>query len=205
MSSPVASVPGCLPRSFDSQKLLTVFGMVVASQLLIVIMSTVVTYLHYQTSESPLLTVFYRDGFFYFVSLSCEYQGCVKAPQAISRRSLSNSFLIVVTVGNIIFNRVGPVSYHFDTLRVNAHLYPVAGADVPLHLVSTFRSQNHFFRTKSNLTPDLKASSTPFSLVVSSFTYTNSPNATYQAVHLPSTPKPEWISLLDLALRKHPR
>jgi hypothetical protein len=90
ITSPLPSVPGCIPSRFDSQKLMIVFAAIVASQFsaftqpfsacngdpsyaVMMLISSWIGIRKYKHSNSPILVVFYRDGFFYFLSLTSEY------------------------------------------------------------------------------------------------------------------------------------
>lgn len=109
LPSPIRSVPGCIPYRFDSQKLLIAFGMIVASQLVIMFLSSWVVLTKYQESTSPLLTVMYRDGFFYFVSLT------------------------LVTIANIVFHQLGPGELKFMLTLPQGVLHSTLACRLILH------------------------------------------------------------------------
>ncbi|TFK28553.1 hypothetical protein FA15DRAFT_42915 [Coprinopsis marcescibilis] len=115
--SPLRGIPGCLPRRFDSSKLVTVFGLVVASQLAIMLMSTWIGFRKYRASASPILVVFYRDGLFYFVSLA------------------------VVTVGNILFDSFGPPELSFMLALPQGVLHSVFSCRLVLHMFEFARKE----------------------------------------------------------------
>ncbi|EFI26791.1 hypothetical protein CC1G_15714 [Coprinopsis cinerea okayama7 len=120
--SPLSSIPGCIPYRFDSHKLLIVFGMVVASQLGKLLRFTNVENgddgIHkFRSSGSPILLVFYRDGFFYFVSLT------------------------LVTIGNIIFDRRAPPELRFMLTLPQGVLHSVLACRLILHIYDFARRE----------------------------------------------------------------
>ncbi|KAH6909485.1 hypothetical protein BKA70DRAFT_1425890 [Coprinopsis sp. MPI-PUGE-AT-0042] len=110
IKSPLPSVPGCIPSKFDSHKLMIVFAAIVASQLIMMLISSWIGIQKYKHSNSPILVVFYRDGFFYFLSLT------------------------VVTIGNIIFDRIGPPELRFMLTLPQGILHSVLSCRLTLHI-----------------------------------------------------------------------
>ncbi|TFK28552.1 hypothetical protein FA15DRAFT_665259 [Coprinopsis marcescibilis] len=110
IKSPMRSVHGCLPHWFDTKTLFVVFVLIVASQLTIMILSAWIGVRKYRNSTSSVLTVFYRDGLFYFISLAA------------------------VTVGNMIFDQVAPPALSFMLSIPQGVLHSILSCRLILHL-----------------------------------------------------------------------
>ncbi|TEB36330.1 hypothetical protein FA13DRAFT_1246841 [Coprinellus micaceus] len=87
--SPLPTVIGCTPLPPKSQalniQLSALFGLILANELAILLMTFTIGLMKYRNLRSPLMRIFYRDGFFYFLILSA------------------------VSAGNITVDLVGPV------------------------------------------------------------------------------------------------
>ncbi|KAJ2932234.1 hypothetical protein H1R20_g4846, partial [Candolleomyces eurysporus] len=106
----IGNIPGCIPYRFNSTLLLVVFGIVVASETIIMLITGYIGVRRYRSSDCPLLVVFYQDGILYFVSLAA------------------------VTVGNIIFDVAGPPELRFMLAVPQGVLHSVLSCRMILHL-----------------------------------------------------------------------
>ncbi|RXW17980.1 hypothetical protein EST38_g7880 [Candolleomyces aberdarensis] len=92
-ASLLPTVIGCMPlppKSKDANTFLSIlFGLILANELSVMIMTLIIGLIKYNDLRSPLVKIFYRDGFFYFLILSA------------------------ISAGNITADLVGPPEYRF--------------------------------------------------------------------------------------------
>ncbi|KAJ3542648.1 hypothetical protein NMY22_g3431 [Coprinellus aureogranulatus] len=110
-------IPGCIPYRFDTTQLSVVFGIIVASETIIMLITVYLGVRRYRLSDSPLLVVFYQDGALYFLSLAG------------------------VTIGNIIFDLVGPAELRFMLAVPQGVLHSVLSCRMILHMYDFGRKE----------------------------------------------------------------
>ncbi|TEB13962.1 hypothetical protein FA13DRAFT_942997 [Coprinellus micaceus] len=110
-------IPGCIPYRFDTGQLSVVFGIIVASETIIMLITAYFGVRRYRMSDSPLLAVFYQDGVLYFVSLAA------------------------ATVGNIIFGLAGPPELRFMLAVPQGVLHSVLSCRLILHMYDFARKE----------------------------------------------------------------
>ncbi|KAH6909484.1 hypothetical protein BKA70DRAFT_201145 [Coprinopsis sp. MPI-PUGE-AT-0042] len=110
MKSPLRNVTGCLPNRFEEEFLLLVYATVGASQIALMLLSSWVAWRNYKGSGSPILAAFYQDGLIYFLCLT------------------------LVTIGNIIFYRVGPPEARFMLTLPQGVLHSILSCRLILHI-----------------------------------------------------------------------
>lgn len=67
--SPIPSLVPCWPDESDDSSVAIFFGIVMGSEFLILVYTCWIGFKKHRQTRSPLLTVFYRDGMFYFMAL----------------------------------------------------------------------------------------------------------------------------------------
>lgn len=112
--SRIPTVIGCSPLppkdpSLNVQ-LSALFGLILANELAVLLMTFVIGLMKYRNLNSPLIRIFYRDGFFYFLVLSA------------------------ISAGNITADLVGPPEYRFLIVVLQRVLHSILASRMILHM-----------------------------------------------------------------------
>ncbi|KAF6759608.1 hypothetical protein DFP72DRAFT_885555, partial [Ephemerocybe angulata] len=123
-SNPLALV-ACMPKGPDPGTLRYIYVVVVASESMIMIISTAIAFVRYRASNNRLLFAFHKDGILYFIILA------------------------VVATTNIIFDSVAPLEYKFClhsilSCRLILHLHEVNEKELAVTASEEHSSTIHF-------------------------------------------------------------
>ncbi|KAF5334391.1 hypothetical protein D9611_013555 [Ephemerocybe angulata] len=100
----------CLPLHLDSNLLAYVFTLLLLSVIIVMLIMVWIAFQKQRNFNSALLTIFYRDGVFYFICLSA------------------------LASANIIVNFAAPAGYKFLLIQTEADLHVILSARMLIHL-----------------------------------------------------------------------
>lgn len=100
----------CLPLHLDSNLLAYVFTLLLLSVIIVMLIMVWIAFQKQRNFNSALLTIFYRDGVFYFICLSA------------------------LASANIIVNFAAPAGYKFLLVQTEADLHVILSARMLIHL-----------------------------------------------------------------------
>ncbi|KAF6758728.1 hypothetical protein DFP72DRAFT_888061 [Ephemerocybe angulata] len=109
-ASPLPAIISCFPIKSNNKLLSIVFILLLVSELVILIMTFWLCFAKHQSTKSPLVATFYKDGLFYFLLLSA------------------------VSTGNIICNLVAPLPYIYLLAIPQMVLHSALSTRMVLHI-----------------------------------------------------------------------
>ncbi|KAF6758143.1 hypothetical protein DFP72DRAFT_888213 [Ephemerocybe angulata] len=123
--SPFPSVISCLPIKVDNRMLSIVFILILASEIVILLLTFWLCFTKHKSTNSPLVGTFSRDGLYYFVLISAMSAGNIicnlvapagyvyllSIPQMVLHSTLSTRMVLHIRkVGNGVYNTKGEVA-----------------------------------------------------------------------------------------------
>ncbi|TEB31415.1 hypothetical protein FA13DRAFT_1732855 [Coprinellus micaceus] len=108
--SPIPTIVGCLPVKASAKDLSIVFVLIMASEIVILIITLWLIFSKFRQSKNRLVTLFYRDGLVYFVLLTA------------------------ISAGNIICNLVAPPGYSYLLATPQRALHSILATRMVLHI-----------------------------------------------------------------------